>query len=194
MNGKRIFGVFILVAAIFVIGSCAKPPTDDIDAANSALARAEADADVVEYAPASLSRVKSLIDRMKAEVDAKRYDSAKSLAQEAVKAADEAIKDGADAKAKARTDAASVISSAKAGLVEVRQSLEAAKKVRGISLDIPATERDVNASAQTVSTAEADFAKSAFATAQMNAQSARSAIADIQRRIAGAVQAATRRK
>ena len=87
-----------------------------------------------------------------------------------------------------------MISSAKTGLAEVEQLLIAAKKVRGISLDITAVERDINAATVTITAADSDFAANDFAAAGSKAQNARSMLSGIQRRISEAVQAATRRK
>lgn len=194
MKIGRLSGVLVILAVILAVAACAKPPTEEIDAANSALTRAEADADARQYAPESIARARSLVERMQAEVEAKRYDSAKSLAIEAKTAAEKAITDGAAAKRRAEADASSAISNAKNLLNEVEQALRAAGNVRGISLDIPAAGRDISSAAQAISSAEADFTGADFAGAKSKADDARSALAGIQRRIADAVQAATRRK
>lgn len=194
MNKTNFYGMLILLVVLIGLVACAKPPTAEIEAATTALARAENNADVREYAPDSLSRAKSLVDRMQAEVATKRYDSAKSLALEAVAAADKAIRDGASAKGKARTDTASSIASVKTVLEEIRQTLSAAEKVKGISLDLPAMERDINAVVQTLSAADADLTNNNFTGASEKAQNARSLLSGIQRRISDAVQKATRRK
>ena len=128
MNMFKISGIFFLVVILSVFAACSKPPTAEIDAANSAMSRANADADARDYAPDSLSSAKSLITRMEAESAAKRYDSAKSLALQAKEAAEKAINDGAAAKAKAQTDASSQIASAKTTLAEVQRSLTAATR------------------------------------------------------------------
>ncbi len=192
---KSVFlGMLILAVVALGLVACAKPPTDEIDAANSALARANADADARKYAPDSLSRARSLVAQVEVEVAAKRYDSARSLAIEAEEAANKAIEDGAGAKTRARTDAVSLISDAKTSLLEVRQSLRAAKTVAGILLDVNTAERDVNTAVETIAAADGDLAKSDFQEAGRKAQSARSLLSDVNQRISGAVQKATRRK
>lgn len=194
MNRIHTFGAGILILVLFGFAACAKSPTAEIDAANAALARAEADADAREYAPESISRAQDLVSRMQAENDAKRYDTAKSLAQQAVAAADTAIKDGAEAKVRARSDADSAITSAKADMTEAKKSLNGAKSLPAISLNVPSVERDLNVAEQTISGAESDFAEEAYLTAIGKAQDARSDTAEIMQRISAAVQAATRRK
>jgi len=194
MTRKQLLGVIILIGGLLALGACAQPPTEQIEAANAALSQAEANADVRQYAPESLARARSLVERMRAEVEAKRYDSAETLALEAVDAAEKAVKAAAAAKEKARTDASSAISSAKSLLDEVRKALIAAKGVRGIKLDATAAETDINAASQLITGAEGDLSKASFAAASAKAGDARSALAGIQRRIADAVQVATRRK
>ena len=191
---KKSIVALVFVGFLIALSSCAKAPTEEIEAAKAALARAESNADAREYAPDSIARAKSLVERMDAAVEEKEYESAKNLALEAVSAAEKVIEDGASAKEKARNDAAAAISSAKDLLSEVETSLTAAGKVRGIALDVSATEQELGSAAQEITSAESDFAKEAFTSAQTRAQNARSSLADIQRRIAGAVQAATRRK
>ena len=194
MKNKLISGVFALSMVLLLIIACAKPPTEEIEAAESALARAEADADAREYAPESLVRAQNLVDRMRAAVDAEDYDLARNLAQDAVAAAGKAITDGAAAKETARNNASAAISGAKSLFTEVENSLSGAKNVSGISLDISAIEKDISAAAQIISAAENDFANADYATAQSKAKDAQSALADIQRYIADAVQKVTRRK
>ena len=194
MKVLKVIGIFCLVAFLSVFVACAKPPNEEIDAANSAMSRAEADADTREYAPDSLSSAKSLIARMEAEVAAKNYDSARNLALQAANAAEKAIRDGAAAKAKAQTDTASLVSSAKTALAEVQRSFSSARNLRGIALDIPAIESEIQEAGQAIASAESALAQSDFKTAGDRAQNARTLIAGTNSTITNAVQAATRRK
>ena len=194
MKRSVLWGILFLAIVALLLGACAKPPTDEVDAANLSLARAEADADAREYAPDSLSDARSLVVRMETELEAKRYDAAKTLALEAAEAARKAIDDGASGKTRARSEAISLISSAKTSLGEVQQSLRAAKRVRGLSLDVNATEGDINVATQTITAADDDLSKTDFKAASSKAQSARSMLSGITQRVSAAVQKATRRK
>lgn len=194
MNKKQLFGTLILIGLFMAFAACAKPPTEEIDAANAALERAEENADAREYAPESLNRARSLVERMQSAVDEEDYDSAETLAIEAVSAAEQAIEDGAAAKEKARGDASSAIESAKTLLREVEQSFNAARDVRGIALDISSIRDDIDAASDEIATAEDEFQEASYAAAENTARNARSALGEIQSKIADAVQAATRRK
>jgi hypothetical protein len=194
MKRSVLWRILFLAVVVLVLGACAKPPTDEVDAANLSLARAEADADAREYAPDSLSDARSLVVRMESELEAKSYDAAKNLALEAAEAARKAIDDGASGKTRARSEAISLISSAKTSLEEVQQSLSVAKRVRGLSLDVNATEGDINVATQTITAADDDLSKTDFKAASSKAQSARSMLSGITQRVSAAVQKATRRK
>jgi len=187
-------GVLMIAGMLLVFTGCSGPPTEEIEAAESALERAEEDPDVRRYAQESLVRARNLVDRMRAAAGDEEYDSARSLAEEAVAAAEKAIDDAAAAKEQAEDDASSAISAAKTLLGEVERSLLAARGVRGILLDVSATQEDVDEAEQTISAAENDFADAAYAEALSKAREARAALADIQSKIADLVQAATRRK
>lgn len=190
----------IIVAAVFAIvamtlaSSCAKPPVTEMEAANQALSKAEADADARLYAPDSLTKARDLIARMKAGADEKRYDDAKALAAEAVVAAEKAIQDGASGKAKAKSDAASIIATVKPTLAEVQQAFIAAKTVRGIKLDFAAIDTGIKEAAAVLAGAESDNAKADYKAAIAKAQSARSSLAAIQKLVTDAVQATSRKK
>ncbi|OHD20461.1 MAG: hypothetical protein A2Y38_06705 [Spirochaetes bacterium GWB1_59_5] len=192
-SGIIVTAVFAIVAVALAV-SCAKPPVAEMEAANQALTKAEADADARLYAPDSLTKARDLIARMKAGSDEKRYDDAKTLAAEAVVAAEKAIQDGVSGKAKAKSDATSLIATVKATLAEVQQAFAAARKVRGIKLDATAVDTGLKEAATTLAGAESDNAKADYKAAIGKAQNTRSSLAALQKLVTDAVQAASRKK
>lgn len=194
MNTNRILILTLVVLSMFGIASCAKPPLAEMEAANAAFTKADADADAKAYAPESLAKAREIVARMKSESDAKRYDAAKSLAKEATEASEKALRDGAAAKQKAKDDSGAAVQAAKAALTEVRQALASAKGVRRVKLDFKAMDQDVQNAARDISSAEGDVSKSDFRAALAKAQTARTKLADVQQRISEAVRAATAKK
>ena len=118
MRKAKIAWIILIVLSIVLIGACSKPPKAELSAAVAAVAKAEADPDTVEYAAESLKRAKDSLARMEAEVAAKKYDSAKTLAGETVAAAERAMADGKTAKARARDEASALLGSIKAAIAE----------------------------------------------------------------------------
>jgi hypothetical protein len=94
--------LFLAAGTVLLAGGCAKPPTEEMDAASAAVTRAENDPDAVTYAGNSLARAREALNRMSVEADSKRYDAAKSFAAEAIAAADKAISDGRAGAARAK--------------------------------------------------------------------------------------------
>jgi hypothetical protein len=177
-----IWGIAVLILA----GACARPPTEEMDSAAAAVARAENDAEAVIYAGNTLTRARDALNRMRVEAEAKRYDAAKSYAAEAAAAAEKAVLDGRAGAARAREDAAAMISTAKDALAETGGALDKARTVPGIRLDFDALDRDLESARLTAAQAELDFAGNNYRDALDKGRSARAALSDISTRISAA--------
>jgi hypothetical protein len=184
--------ISVALAATFV--SCAQPPKAEVEAAQAAIARAESDADVPVYAADSLARAKDTYARMQKELDAKKYDAAKSLAQETVQAADKAISDAKSNKERIKSSAATTLSAVKSAIPETEGALASARKTRGVKLDFAAAGSDLENIKRSVAAAEADFNGGSFKTALEKAEGAQSRLRDLNSRIAEAVRAVSRKK
>ena len=160
----------------------------------AAVAKAAGDAVTVEYASAGIARAKDILARMQNEVAAKNYEVVKTLSQEAIQAAEKAITDGLAAKAKARDDANTLLSTQRAALTEARKALADASAVRGIQFDKAAIERDIGEAERNITSAGTDIAAENFRAAGTKAQTARALLAGVRQRLADATQAATRKK
>ncbi len=191
---KWIAAALISVALVATLGSCAKPPKAEVEAAQAAIAKAESDADVPVYAADSLSRAKDTFARMQKELDAKKYDAAKALAQETVQAADKAIADAKANKERAKSSASSTLSAVKTAIGEAEAALAAAKKTRGVKLDFAAVAEELEAIKRSASSAEADFNNGLYKIALEKAESAQSKLRDLSSRIADAVREAGKKK
>ncbi len=191
---KWLIAAIISAALVAALGSCAKPPVAEVEAAKAAVAKAESDADVPVYAADSLSRAKDSLSRMQKEYDAKKYDAAKTLAQETVQAADKAISDARSNKERVRSSASSTIAAVKAALAETEGALAGAKKNRKVKLDFAAVADELAAVKKTIAAAESDYNGGSFMAAQDKAESAQSKLRDISSRIADAVRAAGKKK
>jgi hypothetical protein len=186
--------LMIALALTALISGCAKPPTEEMDNAEAALVRAENDPDAAAYGNASIVRARDALAAMRSEAAAKRYDSAKTYAQEAINAAERAIADGRTGAQRAQDQASLVLNGVRTNLEETHRNIDAAKGVTGIQLDFDAIDGDY-ASAEN----QADQAQSAFNAADYTgslerSQSARSLLGDINAKISRASIAASRKK
>jgi hypothetical protein len=195
MNKKQIIHIITaltMLGLIVSLGGCAKPPTEEMAAANEALIRAENDPDAVTFGETSLNRARDAVFKMKQEADAKRYDAAKSYAAEAVAAAEKAIGDGRAAAQRAREEAAALIAGVKNSLAETEGLLSNAKQ-NGIGLDYEALNRDIEDVRKAVAQAEA-VAASRPREAIEKGQAARAALSDIRNRISQGVRKTSSKK
>ncbi len=194
MKQKPVYLAGIALVSLLVLFSCAKPPTAEMDAATAAVAKAQSDTNVTQYAPDSLRRATDSLAKMKAEADAKRYDSAKALAQETIKLADQAIADGAAGLERAKDEAAGLIASGKSLVLEVTNALNGAKKVPRIKLNFADITKQFNNAKATLASAEKDQGDGNFKGAIEKGKSARTALSDILSTISSDVQAASKKK
>jgi hypothetical protein len=181
------------VLTLFWAG-CAKPPVAEMEAAESAVIRAENDSDAVIFAGSTLARARDALNRMRDEANAKRYDAAKNYAAEAVAAAGRAISDGRAGAARARDEAANLLASVKVTLEETGQAIESAKTVNNIDLDFNTVDQNFDQAQRTTDQAEVSLAGNDFQESMEKSRTARGILGDISTEISGAAIASSRKK
>jgi flagellar biosynthesis/type III secretory pathway protein FliH len=181
-----------LVLAMLAMG-CAKPPTAEMTNATEAVTRAENDSNAVTYAWGSVARAKDALTRMNAEATAKRYDSARAYAAEAIAAADRAINDGRAGAERARNEAANHIADLKPLLAETEQGINAARKAR-LPIDFESVDKDFDEARANTAQAEAAYAGNRYGDAIDRGRAARVGLNSINQRLSTSTLAVTRRK
>jgi PAB1-binding protein PBP1 len=187
----------ISIAALslaLVLGSCAKAPQAEVDAARSAVAAAAQNGDVPVYAPDTLKRAQDSLSTMEAELKAKRYDKTKLAAVDAKENADKSLAEAAVAKEAARVDAKSLLDELATSLPAAEKTLAAAQKVRKAKLDFKALATMLASAKSTVAGAKADFDAGSYGPARDKAIGAKTSLADLTRQISEGIQAATKKK
>jgi hypothetical protein len=183
-------------AAMLILGlfACAKPPQAEIDAAKAAVAKAAANSDVVTYAPELLVRAQKALADMATQLAAKKYDKVKTLALEASAAAEKAISEAVAIKVKVKADAAALIAAMKKAIPEAEKTIAAAKRIPRTGLDFAALSKALTGAKTSLAAAEADQANGNFMAALNKTTAVQTAVADGEKTVADAVQAATKRK
>ena len=183
-------------AALLIFGlfACAKPPQAEIDAAKAAVAKAAANSDVVTYAPEALARAQDALSKMQTELTAKHYDKVKTIALEASAAAEKALADATANKEKVKADAAALIAAMKKKLTEAEKTITAAKRIPRTGLDFTALAKALTGAKTSLTEADADYANGNFMAAWNKATAVQTTIADREKTVADAVQAATKKK
>ncbi|MDR1421130.1 MAG: DUF4398 domain-containing protein [Treponema sp.] len=186
--------VLFVIFAVFLAAACAKPPTEEMDAAASAVTRAENDAGAVTYAAGTLARARDALNRMRTEAEAKRYDAAKTFAAEAVSAAEKALADGKTGAERTREDAANLVAGLKGSVSETENSIRQAKRAGNLQVDFNTVDQDFQTARRTVDQAEVSLAGDDYADALEKGRTARGMLGDIDARLSSAATAASRKK
>jgi hypothetical protein len=186
--------ILALLALSLLAAGCAKPPTEEMENAASAVTRAENDPDAITYAASTLNRARDALTRMRSEAEAKRYDAAKSYAAEAVSAAEKAIADGRAAAARVREEASTLLDQVKTTLEETGKSLDKARNVRNIGLDFDTLDQDYDNAQRTAAQAEVSLAGNDSQDSIEKSRTARAILSGIDTRVAGAAVSVSRKK
>jgi hypothetical protein len=165
-----------------------------MDQAQAALTRAENDPDAVMYAADSITRARNALTRMQAEAAAKRYDAARTYAQETISAADRAISDGRAAAQRAKDDTNSLMALLTTSVEETEGAINAARQVKNSSLDFEALSRDFESARQTFDQAQISAAAGNYKDALEKGQTVRAALSGINARLSEAVMAVSRKE
>jgi len=127
MRTKGILTACSILVLVLLISGCAKPPTEEIEAAKAAIEGAKgAEADV--YAPNDFRAAQSALADAEAKVTDKQYELAKTSALQAKEKADAAKAAAGPNKAKAKAEAERLLTEAKAAVAEVKGMIENAPK------------------------------------------------------------------
>lgn len=190
MKVKFILIICVILALVF---SCAKPPVEEMDNAKEAVFKAENDEDAVQYASGTLARARDALRRMQNEADSKNYEAAKTLAAEAIVAADKAITDGKAASIRDRDEAASLLSGLRPEIEETERNINGARYSL-LALNYNDLERDLRTAEDDADQAEANLQSSKYQDAIEKGMSARSIIGGINEKITNAATASSAKK
>jgi flagellin-specific chaperone FliS len=180
MKVKLIY-IFCIVS-VLVLG-CAKPPVEEMDRAREAVFKAGNDANVVKYAPGTLTRARDAMKRMDTEADAKNYEAAKNYAAEAIAAAEKAIADGKSGAQRAGMEADSIIAGLRVEIEETTKNVASARYSQ-LALDYDAIDKTIVNAHNTTDQAEIDQVMGRTQDAQDKVKKVRSDLSDINQKIA----------
>jgi hypothetical protein len=156
-----------------------------MDRAKEAVFKAENDEDAVLFGGSHLARAKDSLRRMQVEADSKRYDAAKTHAEEAIAAAERAIAEGRLAGTRSRGESEALLAGLRPELEETERNLNGAR-YNQLNLDYNQLNNDLNSARDSIDIAEADHAQGKFQEALESGRKARATLGNINQRISGA--------
>jgi len=185
--------ICILLASLAAITGCAKPPTEEMGKAAEAVARAENDPDAVTYAGTLVTRAKDALALMHQEADAKRYEAAKTHANEAITAAERAINEGRATALRIKDQATNLVSELPPLLMETEQGIDAAKAAH-LALDYNSVNRDFNSAQRNTDQAQLALSGSRYQDAISLSNTVRAGLNGINQQLSNAAMAVSRKK
>jgi len=184
MINKLIYICCIL--SVFAFAACAQPPVAEMEKARDAVFKAENDPYAVLYANSSLASARESLRRMQEEADSKRYDTAKAHALDAIAAAEKAVADGKSGAQRAGGQSDALITTLRTEIDETSRNINGAR-YSNMALDYDALDKAIIDAYATTDLAEIDQVMGRYDQAQDRARIVRSDLADINHKVAGAV-------
>ncbi len=156
------------IALVVLSAGCSEPPQKEIDRAQQAIDQART-AGAEQYAPETFAAATAALKQSHEAVDQRDYRLALSRAVDAGDRAQEAAREAADNKAKARRDTEASINAANAALMQLQARIKTADQAR-----VPA--REITEARDTAKDATAALQKARTALSAEDLAGARSAI------------------
>jgi len=182
---RSVLSVGLILCLALVAVSCAKPPTQELDAAQAALDAAKtAEADI--YAPDTYRSAKTTLDDARAKVDQKDYEGAKASAVQAKELAGQASSQADTNKRQTRDEAQALVNRLSSGVADARTALDGAPRGKGVDEDLDQLRADLGQAETSLTAGKNSLNAGKFKDALTQAQAAESKLSNVQ----GAVQTA----
>jgi multidrug efflux pump subunit AcrB len=185
--------ICVLLVSLALMTGCTKPPTEEMNRAEEAVARAENDLDAVNYAANLVERAKDALALMHEEADAKRYDAAINYANDAVSLAERAINEGRAEAGRTREQAINTLSGLRPQLLETEKRIDNAKAAK-LRLDYDSIDRDLNTAQRGYDQAQAAVSGNRYQEAIFLSNNVRSNLNGINQKLGATAMAVSRKK
>jgi len=185
--------IFVFLCTLALMTGCTKPPTEEINNAEEAVARAENDPDAVNYSGNLLQRAKDSLALMYEEVDAKRYDAAINYANDAVTLAERAINEGRAEAGRARQQAINSLAEVRPHLLETEKRIENAKSAK-LPLDYGSIDSELYSAQKTYDQAQSALSGNRYQESIFLSTNVRSTLSGINQKLGVKTMEVTRKK
>jgi len=185
--------ICVLLVFLALMTGCTQPPTEEMNEAEEAVARAENDPNAVNYAGNLIERAKDSLAMMYEEADAKRYDSAINYANDAIDLAERAINEGSGQAWLSKNEATSVMGNVGSQIIETEQRIDKAKAAK-LPLDYETIDRDFNAAQRTFDQARSALNSGRYQEAIFLSNNVRNSLSGINQKLGTTVMEVVRKK
>jgi hypothetical protein len=191
---KKYNGLLIFTVIMMTFAACAKSPTEEMAAAQTAVTKAENDPDVRLYGASGLARAREMLNNMRAENEQKRYAQAKQMASDTITLAEKAITDSHNASVRIRDEAANAVSQMQTQIVETEGTIESARTSKARGVNFKEIDEEFSAARTLAVQAEADKNESRYRDAIDKSQNVRGSLGNIASKIREGNMATSRKK
>jgi HEPN domain-containing protein len=174
--------ICVLFFSVVLMTGCTKPPTEEMNNAEEAVARAENDPDAVNFAGNLVQRAKDSLALMYEEADAKRYDAAINYANDAIALAERAINEGRSEAGRTRQQAINSLAEVRPLLLETEKRIENAKAAK-LPLEYGPIDGDLNTAQRTYDQAQSALSGNRYQEAIFLSNNVRSTLAGINQKL-----------
>lgn len=185
---RSVLNFCLIMGLTLVAVGCAKPPTQELDAAKAALDAAKA-AEAEVYAPDTYRSASNAMSEANTKVEQKDYEGAKASAIQTKELADRAKSEANTNKQQIRDEAQALINRIAPGINDARTSLNNAPRGKGADSDLDQLNADLSQADANLSSARSSLNGGKFKDALSQARSAESKLSQIQ----GSVQTANQK-
>lgn len=184
---RSVLNLGLILALTLTVISCAKPPTQEMDAAQAAIDAAKAaEADV--YAPDTYRQATSALSDARSKVEQQDYEGAKTSAESAKQLADRSTSEANTNKQQTRDEAQAIINRVASGLTDARSSLGVAPRGKGADGDLDQLNSDLGQAEASLGDARNSLSTSKFKDALTQARSADDKLSQVQNAVQMAMQ------
>jgi len=184
---RSLLSLCIALGLAFAIAGCAKPPQEELDAANSALSAAKsAEADV--YAPDTYRSAQNALNDANSKVEAKDYEGAKVSAGQAKQLAERAANEARTNKSQITNEAQAIINRVSPGISDTRSSLGGAPRGKGADDDLDQLNADLSQAESDLSSARSNLNSGKVKDALSLAKNAEAKFSQVQGSVSSAMQ------
>ena len=185
--------ICVLFVSLALMTGCTQPPTEEMNNAEEAVARAENDPDAVNYAGNLIERAKESLALMYEEADAKRYDAAINYANDATALAERAINEGFTESLRLREQAINSLAAVRPLLVETQDRIDNAKNAK-LALDYDSIDREMNTARNGYDQAQSAITGSRYQEAIFLSNNVRNSLSGINQKLGTTAMEVTRKK
>jgi hypothetical protein len=185
--------ICILLVSLALMTGCSGPPTEEMNAAEEAVARAENDPDAVSYSGNLIALAKESLELMYEEADLKNYDAAINYANNAINFAERAINEGSGQAWLKKNEATTIMSSLGAQILETEQRIETAKAAN-LPLDFNSIDSDFYTAQRTYDQARSAMNGSRYQEAIFLSNNVRASLNAVNQKLGNAAMAVSRKK